>query len=107
VVLKANIALAFLAKDLFEDEARHEQFQANLPAGFEIYPVADDEVELASLIEQELLLELPIVPAHENCPVREVGAESGGTSEDFSDKGKENPFSVLLQLKSKLRSGDQ
>jgi uncharacterized metal-binding protein YceD (DUF177 family) len=55
VVLKANIALAFLAKDLFEDEARHEQFQANLPAGFEIYPVADDEVELASLIEQELL----------------------------------------------------
>lgn len=63
--------------------------------------VADKPVSLISLVEDELLLVLPMVPMHElsQCPAKEYVTEKAGT--DIRDiKGeKKNPFAVLSGLK--------
>ncbi|WP_374587296.1 YceD family protein [Ideonella dechloratans] len=55
-------------------------------------------LNLAELIEDELLLALPIVPRHDACPaplpVREEPLEAEG-------EARPNPFAVLAQLKSR------
>lgn len=82
------------------------------------YPLDDDEVEvivgsrqfnLVDLIEEELLLSLPLVPKHNVCPeVHESSllaggegeAAEGGEQEAEQDVVKPNPFAVLEKLKS-------
>jgi len=95
----------------------------------EEFPLDEDEVEvivgsrqfdLVDLIEEELLLSLPLVPKHDVCPqVHESltsgasGAEGEGVSEEEAEKGDEgvkgeageeperpNPFAALESLKS-------
>jgi uncharacterized protein len=89
-----------------DDEAMAAQLDADL----------DDDVlslsrsfDLLDLIEDELIMEAPLVPMHEQCPValkmsvadpgvdaeEPVGAAEGGAG------GKPNPFAVLAQLKKK------
>jgi uncharacterized protein len=87
------------------------------------FPLDDDEVEvivgsrqfdLVDLIEEELLLSLPLVPKHDVCPTVHESLVSGldGTSGDESDEGaandearpddslvKPNPFAALSSLK--------
>ncbi len=58
------------------------------------------EFNLMELIEDELLMALPLVPRHEVCPVQPKMAVA---DEDFDGAGgeKPNPFAVLGALKSK------
>ena len=86
------------------------------------FPLDDDEVEvivgsrqfdLVDLIEEELLLSLPLVPKHEVCPqvheslVSGVGGaeeDEGGDAaaeqgETDGESGKPNPFAALEALK--------
>lgn len=58
------------------------------------------EFNLMELIEDELLMALPLVPRHEECPVQPKMAVA---DEDFDGVGgeKPNPFAVLGALKSK------
>ncbi len=58
------------------------------------------EFNLMELIEDELLMALPLVPRHEACPVQPKMAVA---DEDFDGAGgdKPNPFAVLGALKSK------
>ena len=90
----------------------------------EAYPVDDDELDvivgsrqfdLVDLIEEELLLSLPLVPKHDVCPqVHEslssgAGAELASEADEQSsdedgsgeggDGGKPNPFAALEVLK--------
>ncbi|MGT0246719.1 DUF177 domain-containing protein [Burkholderia pyrrocinia] len=84
----------------------------------EEFPLDDDEADvivgsrqfdLVDLIEEELLLSLPLVPKHEVCPaVHESlvsGAsgpegEAGEESDEAADEGKRpNPFAALQALK--------
>jgi uncharacterized protein len=88
----------------------------------EEFPVDEDEVDvivgsrqfdLIELIEEELLLSLPLVPKHDVCPeVHESltsgasGEEEGGGQDEADEKGgaepeRPNPFAVLQGLKSK------
>ncbi|QSN60533.1 MULTISPECIES: DUF177 domain-containing protein [unclassified Caballeronia] len=77
------------------------------------YPLDEDEIEvivgsrqfdLIDLIEEELLLSLPLVPKHSVCP--EVHESLlAGSAEDEADEGgeeaeKPNPFAVLEKLKT-------
>jgi uncharacterized protein len=90
-------------------------------------PLDDDELEvivgsrqfdLVDLIEEELLLSLPLVPKHEVCPqvheslvsgvgggVADEDGEAGGVAADEDEKGgaggsgKPNPFDALEALK--------
>ena len=55
------------------------------------------EFNLLELIEDELLMEVPVVPRHEECPVP-VQMESSDADFEQANEQKENPFAVLQSL---------
>jgi len=61
--------------------------------------VASRDFHLPGLIEDELLMEIPVTPRHEVCP---EPAELSALDPDFdaAQSDKPNPFAVLKQLKS-------
>ncbi|MBW8720763.1 MAG: DUF177 domain-containing protein [Polaromonas sp.] len=64
--------------------------------------VMEPQFDLLAVLEDELLMALPLVPMHEQCPVTpklQVG-EADMAAEPDSGK-KPNPFAVLAQLKVK------
>jgi uncharacterized protein len=73
-----------------EDESEY------LPA--ELDPlIVDDDVNLTEMIEDELLLALPLVPLHDDCePPASVLSAQGGDTELVE---RDNPFAVLASLK--------
>jgi uncharacterized protein len=60
--------------------------------------VLSGEFDLQQLIEDELVLELPLIPRHEVCPTQPPASASDS---DFgiAVAGRPNPFAVLAQLK--------
>ena len=63
--------------------------------------VADKPVSLSSLVEDELLLALPMVPVHEvnQCPARKFVADKASTQIRKVKGKKKNPFAVLSAMK--------
>ena len=70
----------------------------HLPKGYDVLEVGEDPLDLLALVEEELLLALPIVPLHdlEICQPP-VGPDESEPSEN--EVSRSNPFSVLAQLK--------
>ena len=70
----------------------------SLPKGYDVLELGEDPLDLQGLVEEELLLALPIIPAHhpEECQPP-AGLEEPEPSED--EVPRSNPFSVLAQLK--------
>jgi uncharacterized protein len=61
--------------------------------------VLSRDFDLSALIEDEVLMDLPVVPRHDECPVaiKLIAADA-----DFEEAGvKPNPFAALADLKSK------
>lgn len=80
---------------------KNDEQAETLPDGYE--PIEVDsygEVDLLSLIEDELILSLPIVPVHEleHCEVSEADMVFGKLPEEAE---KPNPFAILASLKQK------
>ena len=70
----------------------------HLPREYDVLEVGEDPLDLQALIEDELLLALPIVPLHDP----EICQPPAGLEEPESSEGevtRSNPFSVLAQLK--------
>lgn len=68
--------------------------------------VMEPQFDLLAVLEDELLMALPLVPMHEECPVAprlQAGdiEEPGGGGERGEPGKKPNPFAVLAQLKTK------
>jgi len=61
--------------------------------------VASRDFDLHGLVEDELLMEIPVTPRHEMCP---EPARLSAVDPDFdaAEGAKPNPFAVLKQLKS-------
>jgi len=74
-----------------------ERDVAALPVGFEPLLVTDDSVDLADLIEDELILAVPLVPRSGEAP-RDFRA---GAPEVPVDGPGDGPFAALAALKSK------
>jgi uncharacterized protein len=55
--------------------------------------------DLLELVEDELLMDLPVVPRHEACP-EPVKMSAVDPGFEAADAGKENPFAVLGRLKT-------
>jgi len=55
--------------------------------------------DLLELIEDELLMELPVAPRHEACPV-DVKMSASDPAFEAAGARKENPFAVLGKLKA-------
>jgi uncharacterized protein len=60
--------------------------------------VAARDFDLRSLIEDELLMEIPVTPVHDACP---VAVQLSAQDDDFgaSEANKPNPFAVLGALR--------
>jgi len=89
VYLDAEFSLAVV---LNEEQAK------NLPRYYDPLLVEED-VELAALVEEELILTLPAVAYHQDCDVQLSYGESD--AEPSEQDEKPNPFSVLASLKQK------
>ncbi len=63
--------------------------------------VADKPLLLSALVEDELLLALPMVPMHElgECPAKVYIAEKAVSEIKDVEPGKKSPFAVLSRLK--------
>lgn len=57
-------------------------------------------LDLAALIEDELILGLPIVPMHESCPQPLVFNGEAVTDSEEPEEERPNPFAALAALKS-------
>lgn len=61
--------------------------------------VLSTEFDLLALVEDELLMDLPLVPMHEACESEHV--PTSGETEEVALAQKPNPFAVLAALKTK------
>lgn len=75
----------------------------HLPENYEPL-VCDEETTIVSILEDELILALPIVAMHkiEDCPMGDAypAQKDRETEIDDVDVGRKNPFAALAQLKS-------
>ena len=72
----------------------HEADEAALPEGYEPLLSADGQLAIADVIEDELILALPVVPLKPGAPL-----EWNDPSDDGSDTAPQNPFAALGSLK--------
>jgi len=72
-----------------------------LPPGFEPLFVEEAKILLQDIIEDELLLNLPLYPKHpEPCVAQDTGSRTPSQAEAERPKPQDNPFSVLTHLKN-------
>ncbi|KXJ51155.1 YceD family protein [Neptuniibacter pectenicola] len=81
-----NLALA-----VSEDAAKQ------LPRVYDPLIIGDEEIELLSVVEEELILSLPHDAYHDDCSIKTSYGDAGAVTET---NDKPNPFSVLAQLKA-------
>lgn len=63
--------------------------------------VLQPQFDLLALLEDELLMALPLVPMHAQCPGATAAIGDAGTASAGADEtaGRPNPFAVLAQIK--------
>ena len=85
--LKTKIALLFLTNN-----------ENDLPKNYEVFNLASIPISLITLIEDELILALPIVTVHKKC-----SSNKHLLPNDFAPNNtvQNNPFQVLEKLKTK------
>ncbi len=87
---------------------RSEEQAKQLPGFIEPWIVEEGEADLYSIIEEELLLSLPLVTYHEHDCIdpglMTVGEEINEQVEAGEDSFKDNPFNVLADLKKRKKS---
>lgn len=81
----------------------HETFAETLPEPYEPLVVGDEPISLKEIVEDELILALPIVPKHPDgeCP---GDREERGRDEEPAAGQRENPFAALEKLKTNRKS---
>ncbi|HLR17832.1 MAG TPA: YceD family protein [Alcanivoracaceae bacterium] len=69
------------------------------PESYDPWLITEDKMDVSTLLEDEILLSLPVVAMHDECPVTlPVSPEPEGFMEPAET---ENPFAVLASLKEK------
>lgn len=91
-----------LADQLSLALVRDDEQASRLKPELDPWICPDIKLVLADLIEEQLILSLPIVAAHEegHCQADTGAAElTADTGEGIEEEVKENPFAILEQLK--------
>ncbi|GAB3791298.1 23S rRNA accumulation protein YceD [Dyella agri] len=79
---------------------RKERDEAGLPPGCEPLLVAEDgRLHPADVIEDELLLALPLVPVNPDSSLPDALMNDGEPEQDEVQRRENNPFAVLRELK--------
>jgi len=85
---------------------RRERDEAGLPPGCEPLLVAEDgRLRPADVIEDELLLALPLVPVNPDSSLPDAAVDHGATGQDDAAGQENNPFAVLRELKKQAGRG--
>lgn len=66
-----------------------------MPEGYDLHECEEDSLELSHLVEDELLLALPLVPRHEDISLCNQGMIAWLGSKDRANGPARNPFAVL------------
>jgi uncharacterized protein len=74
-----------------------EADEAALPSDYEPLLTADGQINLAEVIEDELILALPVVPLSPGA--EDASRVWGDTDETQDDEAEENPFAALKKMK--------
>jgi uncharacterized protein len=74
----------------------HGQSEDDLPVGYEALNLTSVPVSLITLVEDELILALPIVAMHTTCPFNEYQV-TDSLEKEFTNQ--HNPFHILAKLK--------
>lgn len=80
-----------------------EEGAKQLPAACDPWITGEGEGDLYEILEEELLLSLPVVALHETDCVDHALFSSGDVTDDEAEK-KPNPFQVLKQLKGNTKT---
>ncbi|MDX1693877.1 MAG: YceD family protein [Ketobacteraceae bacterium] len=83
-----------------------EEQAGEVPEPLETVLLQDEEISILEVVEDELLLALPIVAFHRECEAFDYRTDDEKADEQSRQEPSENPFSVLEQLKGKLKSDD-
>jgi uncharacterized protein len=73
----------------------------NLPGYYEPLLVDPESLELLEVIEEELMLSLPMFAYHDDCELDTSALRNEEVEQSQKDEDKPNPFSVLSELKLK------
>lgn len=92
--LAVDIALALVTSD---DEGEEHAF----PENYEPLVVSAGPMKLAAIIEDELLLALPVVAVHDDAECNRYLKDLQEQKDDEKTEKKDNPFSILKEFKSK------
>ncbi len=76
-----------------------DELARQLPAHLEPWVVEEEQADLWSLIEDELILSVPLINYHEIGDCKELLNDYVQPPETSEDEGADNPFKVLEQLK--------
>lgn len=79
----------------------NEEDEAGLPGGYEPLLIADGTIDLAAVIEDELILAVPVVPTRPGAPLDWVDPTDATDKEPV----RQNPFAALAGLKNKAGAG--
>ena len=71
----------------------------SLPKSYDALEVGEEPLDLIELVEDELLLALPIVPAHEPDACQHPAGFAAAPEPSVNEVSRSNPFDVLAQLK--------
>jgi uncharacterized protein len=75
---------------------KDEREEAALPAGYEPLLITDGHLNLADVIEDELILALPVVPLKPGTP---LDWQDAPDASEAADEEPPNPFAALARLK--------
>ncbi|PCJ44877.1 MAG: hypothetical protein COA99_06410 [Moraxellaceae bacterium] len=90
VSVELDLSLAFVTQ-----ESRIKQ----VPSIYEPVLLESEEISLVELLEDELILALPIMAYHSDCEAYQYRTDKQLEAEKASKKKRDNPFDVLKQLK--------
>lgn len=77
----------------------NEEKAKELPGCYEPWIVEEDEADLYGILEEELLLNVPLVASHKERCVDEALLAKSPANAEVGETDKLNPFQVLQQLK--------
>lgn len=95
-----NVAIALEVDQWYRFVASEEIAMAQDDESEEDLLVMEPQFDLLALLEDELLMALPLVPMHDECPTAPV-MRAGDDVPAAEAEGKPHPFAVLSGLKKK------
>ncbi|MCP5325651.1 MAG: DUF177 domain-containing protein [Oceanospirillaceae bacterium] len=92
--VEVEVSSEFSLGIVFSDEQA-----SHLPKQYDPIVTDGESLALPQLLEDELILSLPMFAYHDHCEEHEHTSESVSSQDEAVVEKKENPFSVLAQLK--------